>query len=436
MPEFVLRVSVYFLGALWAVSTPAIASITIIADSSTVIPTGEFAGQKLGEFTSSGVVDAPVFDAGSVEFIGAPQNNAAYNAVFTWNTSSNTGIRVLADPLTPRPGSSTAFQSFRYASTNNGQFSFSSYDGIYTTVNGVLTQVIGPNSGFSGSSGPVSDGSNVWFYGESPNDGIFDWNNGVLKKVVSQGQATPSSPGYFFQILNSNVAAANGQVVFYGDSGPFSGSYFDSGVYSYSSLTGVQRIADQTTVSPSGQGTFNSFSNFPFATGKLVTLFTASDTVSGWQIDADESGIVKTLVANGQRLPDGTIASLEEYFSTNYSIDAENPQNIALEISTSIGSAIYIDLDGQFGNLKRVIGVGDSFLGSTISSISMSEQAYSSNQIAFYAALKNGTQGIYIISVPEPGSMISLISVINIVLLGRFRGAAQFPICPHPKAPI
>src|SRR3954447_5123111 len=82
-----------------------------VADTSTVIPSGAFAGKTFGNFQSSGVVAPPVLDQGHLEFIGAPVNSTP-NGVFTWQGGAS--IQLLADSSVPRPDSSTPFSQFRY----------------------------------------------------------------------------------------------------------------------------------------------------------------------------------------------------------------------------------------------------------------------------------------------------------------------------------
>src|SRR5437762_13972171 len=119
--------------AVWPFSV-ARASVALpavrVADTSTVIPAGSFAGKTFSAFTSSGVVTPPVMNQGYVEFIGAPAGVGS-NGVFTWHGGPS---QLLADPSVPRPGPSTPFSSFRYPAKQGRQSAFSNYDAPYTTT--------------------------------------------------------------------------------------------------------------------------------------------------------------------------------------------------------------------------------------------------------------------------------------------------------------
>jgi hypothetical protein len=412
-------------GITWVSSNRAVAAgngltVTRIADTNTVIPAGTFAGQRFSAFTSSGIVTPPVLDQGFVEFMGAP-SGTSLNGVYT-SSSDGPPLQLLADSSVNRPGSSTPFSSFRYPSTHGGQFSFSSYDGIYTTVGGTLTSVIGPGSGFSGSSAPANDGHNVWFFGDDPADGIFRWSAGGVAEVVAKGQATPGQTGYAFTALDSNVAAANGTVAFFGGSQTTPGSVELQGVYTESAANGVQRIADSTMSAPGTTGTFNGFANFPFAFDGRSLVFTAS-TARGLQIDLARDDLLQALVINGQSDGSGATIQVSEFGDENYCLDGDN---IAMLLDTSARTAVYTESIGV-GPLTRVVGVGDPLFGSTITSISMSDEALSNGQLAVYASLANGTRGVYVVSVPEPATVAVALCAAAVGFMTRRRPVGATP---------
>jgi hypothetical protein len=82
-------------------------------------------------------------------------------------------------------------------------------------------------------------------------------------------------------------------------------------------------------------------------------------------------------------------------------------------------TVLYSDVGGA---LQRVVGVGDTLLGQTVSSVSIGPDALSGNQIVFIAGFTNGNAGIFIATVPEPAALpLSIISWLAAISRSRQR---------------
>jgi hypothetical protein len=338
-----------------------------------------------------------VISQGQVLFFGNPSTTSQTGA-YIWSAGS---LQVLADPGVSIPDrGSQKFNSLRYPSAHSGAFAFSSYDGIYVTVGGVLTKVMDPSSGFNGTSAPSVDGSTVWFFGERPGDGIFRWNNGVIGQVVGAGMPTPSAPGLQFTSLNSNVSAGNGSVAFRANSGTAPGMFGLSGIYTYTHASGIrQRIADQNTTVPGQSGKFTGFLNSPLSYDGQNLAFLGVDSNSTEGAYYFRNGVLTSLFRNGQAAPGGGTFIVGQSY-TRFSVDGGN---IALSNGLTSGSAIYYSFAG--GPLQRLIGTGDMLFGKGVRDVQIRDRGLSGSEIAFWADFPDGSSGIYVANVPEPSSV-------------------------------
>ncbi|MFO0948717.1 MAG: hypothetical protein U1D30_22800 [Planctomycetota bacterium] len=101
------------------------------------------------------------------------------------------------------------------------------------------------------------------------------------------------------------------------------------------------------------------------------------------------------------------IASVVDPFRSFGSVAINNKGDYAFAALLDSGiSGIFTGTDPV---LDKVIGIGDALDGSTVTHIAFQGSGFNDRgQIAFYADLANGRQGVYIASVPEAGSLVML----------------------------
>jgi hypothetical protein len=60
---------------------------------------------------------------------------------------------------------------------------------------------------------------------------------------------------------------------------------------------------------------------------------------------------------------------------------------------------------GQDGAVLRIIGPGDILNGRAVSDIGIAQQSLSGDQLAFYARMSGGFEGIYTVTIPASGGL-------------------------------
>ena len=81
-------------------------------------------------------------------------------------------------------------------------------------------------------------------------------------------------------------------------------------------------------------------------------------------------------------------------------------------------SGLYVYRDGE---IHEVIEVGDLLDGKVVTWIEFGSEGFAGDQIAFLASFGDGTQGIYVASIPEPGTALMLAT--GLLALGASRRA-------------
>src|SRR5207247_4091720 len=90
------------------------------------------------------------------------------------------------------------------------------------------------------------------------------------------------------------------------------------------------------------------------------------------------------------------------YSAQPVSIDAGHIALLPFLSNGRSSIALFTDIRGP---LERIIGGGDTLDGKTIYNLFMGPDALSGSSIAFWATFTDGSQGIYLASVPEPASL-------------------------------
>jgi hypothetical protein len=155
--------------------------------------------------------------------------------------------------------------------------------------------------------------------------------------------------------------------------------------------------------------------------GPLTTLI----EIGASDLDVNDSGDVVLSSDNALRLFNNASGMLTTIASGNNPA-INNSGTIAFTTSLDDGGeGIFITSDS---GLHEVIATGDTLLGSTVTNLSFSQEGFNNNgQIAFFAELADGTQGIFRAdrvgapptSVPEPASAAGLLVLGALGLISR-----------------
>jgi hypothetical protein len=364
-----------FAVALWLVciapESKAAIVFTKIANTTTAIPNGS------GNFT---LFDTPAVSGTNVALIGS--GNSAQQGVYLAKGGVLTRI---ADRTTPMPGTTgklTNFSSVAIDGSNVAFYNSASVPGfvvgIYKNVGGGLVKVSDTTNG--GFSRPDIVGSAVYVFYEGAGFGsesIITDAGGTVHALVSDGAPVPGGTGTF-EIINCNVAAANGAVAFHGSSGS------QRGIYLYRN-GGLLRIADLNA------GGFQDFSNVNIGFDGTDVVF-AADVAGVPGLYRTRNGALANIVTSN--------TVVNGYGQLAFTGVDNIPMAIDLgRIAFSNGNAIFADVDGS---IQKVIGVGDQLFGRTVNGVTFGTTGLSGDEIAFGAHFSDGTSGVFLATVPVP----------------------------------
>ena len=113
----------------------------------------------------------------------------------------------------------------------------------------------------------------------------------------------------------------------------------------------------------------------------------------------------------------GTFSTFDE-FST--SLDNGNLAFIGVDAANQSG--IYTDVGGV---LAEVVTTGEFLDGKYVSSWDLGSQGLSGNQIAFQVVFDDGSQGVYVATVPEPASVLGTLAFVGAGLMLREQPQVQ-----------
>ena len=360
----------------------------------------------------------PSLDGGTVLF-----QDITNGANSLW-TASAAGLVKIADFTTPVPGGVGTFTRFddQTARLSGGIVLFEGLDantsvqthgGLYTAPagGGTVTKVFdyhttAPESGYpfvqSNGNNQITDG---------PGEGDYDEENGVIAfHAITDGDAThdnadgiytihPNGTGLTLLANRANdatpppfpanqyysVVLHDGTAVFYAATvfGPY-------GIFSSPETGGLNvpvELATPGTPLPGGQSPemttvyFTGFDRFDHATGDLVFAAHDGSGVNGLYrlpFASLGSGVFTTVVDNRTALPGSTAPALA-FDGTPFSADGGQ---VAF-VTPGDQSALYVT--GTDGSFSRVIGVGDTLDGITLTSVDLGAHALSGGRVAFGA---------------------------------------------------
>ncbi len=187
----------------------------------------------------------------------------------------------IADTSTPIPGGTGTFTAFgQRPSIDGGDVAFQgsgdpsfTQQGIYSTVGGPLGVVADRNTAIPGGTGNFLfvggqsiDGGDVAFQGSGAGRiGIYSTVGGPLGVVADNNTATPGGTGNFASFSFASIDG--GDVAFLAVSDP---NFSLRGIYS--TVGGLNAVADFGTAIPGGTGNFTFFGNNPSISGGDVAF--------------------------------------------------------------------------------------------------------------------------------------------------------------------
>ncbi len=409
-----------------------------------------------------------------------------FTSVTTRSNAGGVTYVEVADTSTSIPGGSGSFTSFGIPAVSGNYIAFDGYGsngqaGIYVwSQAGGLQRVTDNNgTGFSSFYSPtVSSNGTAAFQGD--NSGIYTGVGGgsSVTTVASASTPVPGNPGgtFFFSALDSRPASIDSGVVAF-EAWSRSSSGVDQGIYTGPSSGGtLSLVADRSTFLPfgngftqmvffegpainSGQVLFNASNGsasgvYALINGSIVRVIDSTETLPGTNVTYSQSegqGITPGAIAGGRVAfwanggyygmnTNGTLTPLATTSDTppgsnqpfigtfglglnangSYLFLGETASDIAIFYSPSFTSDDY----------TRLIGVGDTLDGKTISSVQTFPYSLSGNDFVIDVNFTDGSQAIYegilpAASVPEPASVVLLLVGVGAICAFRCRARAR-----------
>lgn len=359
------------------------------------------------------------------------------------------------------PGSSETFDGVFGASLRNDHIVFGGSGdvngGIYSTLGGLSliadrnTPVPGvPGSTFLNASNHSFDGTHVAFYGNTLGgngvSGIYSTIGG-LSIVADTNTPIPNSPfGHTFKQFENLPMLDNGQVVLRGQD-----QFGNYGVYLHNGLS-LTRYADWQTAAPDGSGNY-SVMFFPniedgrvgFVAGTSTNWAEFVDLGSGLAVQADINTPMPGGPANfaglgRPHMEDGDLAfAATDQSGAHIGIYANFGGGLTrvVDVNTPIPGGVgtftnFFEFslsdetiafwatgtggqEGLFfardGMMHRVIGLGDTINGQTVTTLDLYNEGLDGDSLAFAAGF--GEVGfltaIYVVTIPEPAAFSFLL---------------------------
>ncbi|MCC6661503.1 MAG: hypothetical protein IT437_11525 [Phycisphaerales bacterium] len=378
-------------------------AIVRIADTSTIIP---------GTTTPFALFNYPSAGDGVVGFSGTSSvilNPGMPAGVYR---GSGGGLSIIADITTPIPGGIGNFTQFapaeRYgpslfgsdtAFIGDGAGTSAIQRGIYLRTAAGIQRIVDrstviPNGGGAtfGAIGPPSlqDGS-IAFVGRHELGGIptglFAWRAASLIMIADITTRIPGRPAQFTGVGDCDLE--NGAIAFTG-LGP--AGY--RGIFRAEASGVITRLYDTDMMVPGGNGgVFTSLGRASMDDGHVAFFGTGGDQNG---IYTDLPGALTFAAHLGTPIP-GRPGLIFSSFGR-------------VDLSGDI--VAFIADDGayfwQSGTLHAVLNPGDLLDGRIVDLVNMSKDGFEGSTFALHVEFTNGTQGIYMATIPGPGVVVSL----------------------------
>jgi hypothetical protein len=376
-----------------------------VADTATAIPggTGNFTGFGFG--VASGFNQPSISDS-NVAFLGT----GAGGQVGIYADFGAGPVRI-ADTNTAIPGVGGTFTAFDFPVISGVNVSFtasgpSNYRGIFLDTGTGPAVVADTTTTVPGESGPFTaflgtqalSGTNVALPGvkqTAPQQvGIYADFGAGLEIVADRNTAIPGGTGNFSVVADPTISGTNVAFAGFGASGQ-RGVYADFG-------SGVTLVADRNTAIPGGTGTFETLS-FPRLSGtNLVFRGTGSGSQTG--IYADFGAGLFTIADTNTAVPGGSgtfgVVGLAAISGSTVVFTAGREG-----VGEFIGLYAYAN-----GSITKLIDSNDTldgktFAAATAGAINFGIEGFDGQEAVFAAHFADGSQGVYVVTVPEPSAL-------------------------------
>jgi hypothetical protein len=388
-------------------------TFTTIADSNTIVPG---TSQTFAAYAANSVH----YDGTAVSFIGGG------TSVFGLYAGVSS-LSDLVDETTTVPGTTVPFGYMSGADYTGGNFvleggTASTSPGIYytgsvsrplITLADTTTTLPGNTVTFTGFGNlpAISSTGAVAFIGTSTktsptSGGIYSDLGATTLYAVADTNTT--LPGGSTKFTEFDVPAIAGNTLVYGGS-----SATETGLFLQTGSGSPSVIANQSTPVPNGTGDFTSLAG-PSTDGVNVAFWGEHSSTSNQGIYA---------LVNGQlvRIADTTVGAPGGGTFTGFSSDPGiSGDEVIFEAGLSLAgskSGIYLSSDGV---LSKIIETGDTLDGRVVSSLNLSDNSFANSSVAFEASFTDGSSGVFLATIPEPGT-ISMFVPILLLALRRYR---------------
>jgi hypothetical protein len=370
------------------IATPAgAATFTKIADPTLPVP----------GWTANTLFGAPAVDGGVVAFTSYTGNG--HYGIYT---GTGGALTTVVETATPLPGGSGTFSYLSNPSISGANVAFVANDGtfqmnpaVYSTLGGTVGVVADATTPDPEGSGPLRpanrtpsiDGQNVAFLADRGIGyaGLYTSVAGALEMTANE---TTPIPGGFGEIFLSNDAPVldGTQIAFRANST----SGFDGVAGVYVADAGVARVvADTSTPIPGGGGELFSFFEPGLAIDSGNVVFEGGAVFAGG-IFAEIGGVLM-LISDTEGLREASISG----------------DHVAYRGIDGFGEGLYVYLGGP---RQLVIHTGDLLDGKTISAFYFGPDGFSGDDLAFTAYFDDGTYGVYLAQIPEPGTALLVVA--------------------------
>lgn len=364
-------------------------SFTRVVDTDDSIP-----GTNKAFFTLA----APALDGREVAFYGS----ASLGDPTGIYLASNSAISTIVDTDTQIPGapSGVDFVGFSHPSLSDGQVAFTGATAISGyTFEGVVLHDGSSLSVIAKNGTPVPDmtgeyfiyfftcslqGDDIGFHsGTTAGWGVFSTDGG-LHTVADESTLIPGT-NMPFDWFYPNPTFSHGSVAFSGANSSVEGVY--------SEALGLHTVADTSTSIPGGTGTFTSFADSPVIRNDHVVFFAQGGSGQfGLYLG---NGTLSLIADDSTAIPDGS-GTFTGFGSVYEPASLNECGSVAFRATGDSGQiGIYTTIGGQ---LIKLVDIGDTLDGDSITNLEIAREAVDGNRIAFVATFSGG-QAIYIATV-------------------------------------